>query len=163
MNGFVPVLVAVLLAEIGPRSMLYARAGRRDIVLWVAALIVFGASAAGHVIGPQMTGWADALMISIALVFAALGQMQRVTTAKALVPVLWAFWSGGVGILAFAFAARFGALTTAFGTLGGMLAAALITPHIPANGIPMRPVRGAAVLVLIVTAAIIAVNALRLV
>ena len=47
MNGFVPAIVAVMLAELGPRALLYADARRQEIVLWFIAAVVFIAGAAG--------------------------------------------------------------------------------------------------------------------
>ena len=163
MNGFVPALVAVMLAELGPRALLYADARRQEIVLWFIAAVVFIAGAAGVFAGRTMNAWANALMIAIALAFAAVGQLQRIAPATGAIRTLGAFWRGGVLILVFALATRFGPFAASFGGLAGMAAAAVITRTLIANGIPVRPVRWAAAAVLAVAAAFLAVGALRLV
>ena len=163
MNGFVPAIVAVMLAELGPRALLYADARRQEIVLWFIAAVVFIAGAAGVFAGRTMNAWANALMIAIALAFAAVGQLQRIAPATGAIRTLAAFWRGGVLILVFALATRFGPFAASFGALAGMAAAAVITRTLIANGIPVRPVRWAAAAVLAVAAAFLAVGALRLV
>ena len=163
MNGFVPALVAVMLAELGPRALLYADARRQEIVLWFIAAVVFIAGAAGVFAGRPMNAWANALMIAIALAFAAIGQLQRFAPATGAIRTLGAFWRGGVLILVFALATRFGPFAASFGALAGMAAAAVVTKTLIANGIPVRPVRWAAAAVLAVAAAFLAVGALRLV
>ena len=163
MNGFVPALVAVMLAELGPRALLYADARRQEIVLWFIAAVVFIAGAAGVFAGRTMNAWANALMIAIALAFAAVGQLQRIAPATGAIRTLGAFWRGGVLILVFALATRFGPFAASFGGLAGMAAAAVITRTLIANGIPVRPVRWAAAALLAVAAAFLAVGALRLV
>ena len=65
MNGFVPAIVAVMLAEMGPRALLYADARRQEIILWFIAAVVFLAGAAGVFAGRTMNAWANALMIAI--------------------------------------------------------------------------------------------------
>jgi len=102
-------------------------------------------------------------MIAIAIAFAATGQLQRVRSAKAILPVIAAFWSGGTALLAFAFAARFGAFTTVPGLIAGLAAAAALTPIAVDAGIPARAMRLVAATVLLAAAAIVAVGALRLV
>ena len=163
MNGFVPAMLAALLAEVGPRSLLLARAGRRDVVMLAVVAIVAATSLAGGGLGPFLTESADALMIAISLAFAATGQLQRVRSQKALLPVIAAFWSGGTALLAFAFASRFGALTTGLGILAGLTVAALLTPIMVEAGLPARALRLASVVLLLAAAAVVAVSALRLV
>ena len=163
MNGFVPAIVAVMLAELGPRALLYADARRQEIVLWFIAAVVFIAGAAGVFAGRTMNAWANALMIAIALAFAAVGQLQRIAPATGAIRTLAAFWRGGVLILVFALATRFGPFAASFGALAGMAAAAVVTKTLIANGIPVQPVRWAAAALLAVAAAILAVGALRLV
>ena len=163
MNGFVPAIVAVMLAELGPRALLYADARRQEIVLWFIAAVVFIAGAAGVFAGRTMNAWANALMIAIALAFAAVGQLQRIAPATGAIRTLAAFWRGGVLILVFALATRFGPFAASFGALAGMAAAAVITRTLIANGIPVQPVRWAAAALLAVAAAFLAVGALRLV
>ncbi len=163
MNGFVPAIVAVMLAELGPRALLYADARRQEIVLWFIAAVVFIAGAAGVFAGRTMNAWANALMIAIALAFAAVGQLQRIAPATGAIRTLAAFWRGGVLILVFALATRFGPFAASFGALAGMAAAAVVTRTLIANGIPVQPVRWAAAALLAVAAAFLAVGALRLV
>ncbi len=163
MNGFVPALVAVMLAEMGPRALLYADARRQEIALWLIAALVFMAAAAGVVAAPLLNVDASALMIAIALAFAATGQLQRVAPASGAVRTLAAFWRGGVLILVFTLAARFGPFAASFGALAGMLAAAIATRALLAGGVPMKPIRWAAAALLAVAAAFLCVDALRLV
>lgn len=163
MNGFVPAIVAVMLAELGPRALLYADARRQEIILWFIAALVFVAGAAGVFAGRTMNAWATALMIAIALVFAAFGQLQRIAPATGAIRTLAAFWRGGVLLLVFALATRFGPFAASFGALAGMAAAAIITRTLIANGIPVQPVRWAAAALMTIAAAFLAVGALRLV
>jgi Ca2+/H+ antiporter, TMEM165/GDT1 family len=163
MNGFVPALVAVLLAEIGPRALLYADAGRHRIVLGVIAALVAAAGIAGTLLAGELTEWADALMIAIALTFAAVGQVQRIRPAVGFVRVVSAFWSGGVLILVFALATRFGPVAAITGGLAGLVAAAVLTRALAGGAIPLQPIRWAAAGILTLAGAVIAVGALRLV
>jgi hypothetical protein len=163
MNGFVPAIVAVMLAEMGPRALLYADARRQEIALWLIAAAVFAAGAAGVLSSRTMNAWATALMIAIALLFAAVGQLQRVAPATGSIRTLAAFWRGGVLILVFALATRFGPFAASFGGLAGMAAAAIATRALLAGGVPMQPIRWAAAALLAIAAGFIAVGALRLV
>ena len=163
MNGFVPAIVAVMLAEMGPRALLYADARRQEIILWFIAALVFLAGAAGVLAGRTMNAWANALMIAIALLFAAVGQLQRVKPATGAIRTLAAFWRGGVLLLVFALATRFGPFAASFGGLAGMAAAAVLTRVLLSNGVPMQPIRWAAAALLAIAAGFLAVGALRLV
>lgn len=163
MNGFIPALVAVLLAEIGPRALFYAAAGRHRIVLFAMAALVALAGTGGVVLARELTEWSNALMIAIALLFAAVGQVQRIRPAAGIIPVVSAFWSGGVLILVFALAIRFGPVAAIGGGLAGLVAAAVLTRALVGGGIPLQPVRWAAAALLTLAGAFIAVGALRLV
>lgn len=163
MNGFIPALVAVLLAEVGPRALLYAEAGRHRIVLFAMVVLVALAGTGGVLIAPQLTDWANALMIAIALLFAAVGQVQRIRPAAGIIPVVSAFWSGGVLILVFALSIRFGPVAAIGGGLAGLIAADVLTRALVGGSIPLQPVRWAAAVVLTLASAFIAVAALRLV
>ena len=143
--------------------MLYADARRQEIGLWLIAALVFFAGAAGVLTRPMLDVRASALMIAIALVFAAAGQLQRVAPAKGTILMLAAFWRGGVLILVFAFAMRFGPFAASFGALAGMLAAAMATHALRAGGVPMTPIRWAAATLLAGTGALLAADSLRLV
>ncbi len=162
MNGFVPALLAVLLGEIGPRALTYARAGRREIVLWAIVIIVLAATIAGQEFAYYTADWAKAVMIAIAVAFAGIGQLRAPPPAKAIMPVIRTFWFGSTGLIAFIFAARFGALIVFFGTLAGLASAALITPVAAANGFPIRGLRLAAAVILLLAASVIMIGALRL-
>jgi len=163
MNGFVPAIVAVMLAEMGPRALLYASARRQEIVLWFIAALVFIAGAAGVLSGRTMNPWATALMIAIALLFASVGQLQRVAPATGAIRTLAAFWRGGVLILVFALATRFGPFAASFGALAGMAAAAIATRALLSSGVPMQPIRWGAAALLAIAAGFLAMGALRLV
>lgn len=162
MNGLVPVLVAVLLAEFGPRAALYADARMRSVAPWIIIASIVAASAGGALVAPGLTGWADAFLIAIALAFGAVGQAQRIRPATGLIPVTVAFWQGGVPLIAFAFAARFGAISVAAGALTGVAAAAILTRVVPPGLIPAMAIRWVAVAALAIAAIAVAVGALRL-
>lgn len=162
MNGLVPVLVAVILAEFGPRATLYANARPRDPSIWLIAASIIAAAIAGELVAPSLTGWADAFLIAIALTFAALGQVQAVKPVTNWFAVVVGFWHGGVPLIAFAFATRFGAPAVAAGALAGLVASAALT-RITAGGPEIvRPIRWAAAGILLIAAAITAIGALRL-
>jgi hypothetical protein len=163
MNGFVPVLLAVALAEFGPRAAIYANARRFETALWLIAACVIASAAAGQVVAPTLTGWADAFLIAISLAFAALGQMHRVKPATGVFRTVAAFWRGGVVLIAFAFAARYGAAAAALGTLAGMTAAAVLTRVVEGARQPVAPFRWVCAGVLITASFVVAVQALRLV
>ncbi len=163
MNGFIPALVAVLLAEIGPRALFYLESGRHRIVLVAILVLVTIAGTSGIWLAHELTEWSNALMIAIALAFAAIGQLQRVRPAAGIIPVVAAFWSGSVLILVFALAIRFGPAASVGGAIAGMLAAALLTRAMVDGGIPLQPVRWAATAILMLASATVAVSALRLV
>jgi hypothetical protein len=163
MNGFIPALVAVLLADVGPRALYYAEAGRHRIVLFAMFVLIAMAGTGGALLARELTEWANALMIAIALLFAAVGQVQRIRPAAGIIPVVSAFWSGGVLILVFALAIRFGPAAAIGGGLAGLTAAAILTRTFVGGGIPLQPVRWAAAAVLALASASIAVGALRLV
>lgn len=162
MNGLVPVMIAVLLAEFGPRMALYADARIPNPLLWVIAAGVIAAAMAGALIAPGLTEWADAFLIAVALAFAAFGQAQRIDAIDGTVPRVIAFWRGGVPLLAFGFATRFGALSVAAGVMGGVVAAAVLTGISRSSGVPIAPIRWAAAAILAVAAVVVAVGALRL-
>jgi hypothetical protein len=162
MNGFIPALVAILLAEVGPRALDYAGAGRHRIVL-IAMLVLVGLAGSGVVLGRELTEWANALVIAIALLFAAVGQLQRVRPAAGIIPVVSAFWNGGVLIVVFALAIRFGPVAAIGGGVVGLVAAAIVTHSLVAGGIPLQPVRWGAAALLTLASAFMAIGALRLV
>jgi hypothetical protein len=158
MNGLVPVLIAVLLAEFGPRAALYADARLREPTPWIIAASVIAASVAGGLTGSGLTAWADAFLIAIALAFAAFGQVQNVRARAGTLPVALAFWQGGTPLLAFAFAARFGAPAVAAGALMGLIVAAILTRAAGSTAV-FRWIAAAA---LAIATVVVAVGALRL-
>lgn len=160
MNGLVPVLIAVLFAEFGPRASLYAGTNWRSAVPWLIGASVIAAAVTGGSIAPRMTEWADALLIAIALGFAAFGQIQRVTPVAGTFARLIAFWQGGAPLIVFAFAARFGAPVVALGAIAGLITAAVLSRA--ARDVPTAPFRWTAAALLAVAAVIVAVGALRL-
>lgn len=160
MNGLVPVLIAVLLAEFGPRAAVYAGSSWRSAAPWLIAASIATASVAGGLIAPSMTEWADALLIAIALGFAAIGQVQRVKPVSGMFRTIITFWQGGAPLLAFAFATRFGAPVVALGAVGGLIAVAVLTRV--ASEAPVKPIRWAAAAILAVAAMVVAIGALRL-
>lgn len=159
MNGLVPVLIAVLLAEFGPRAMLVAEIRWRDAAV---SLTILAAALAGTQVAPSLTGWANALLIAISLGFGALGQAQRVKPISGTIGGIVAFWQGGVPLIVFAFATRFGFITVAVGAVAGVLASAILTRAANAGNVQTAPIRWAAVAVLAVAAMVVAVGALRL-
>lgn len=152
-----------MLAEMGPRALLYAEARRQEIALWVIAGAVFAAGAAGVLAGRTMNLDARALLVAVALLFAAIGQLQRVAPATGTIRTLAAFWRGGVLLLVFALATRFGPFAASFGCIAGMAAALAATRILRANGVAMQPIRWAAAAVLAISAGWIGVSALRLI
>ena len=96
------------------------------------------------------------------LVFAAFGQLQRVKSASGLVAVVATFWRGGVLLIVFAFATRFGVFAASLGALGGLAAAAVLTRVARSSALPIQPIRWCAAIILAFSAAFAAVGALRL-
>lgn len=161
MNGLVPALIAVLLAEIGPRALQLSTTTRPNLMAAIVAALIAAAAVGGTLVAPMLTEWADALMIGIALVLAAVAQVQRVKPAPGIVRQLWTFWSGGTALLAFAFAARFGAVTTGLGALGGLGAAMALSHVLPTAA--LRRIRLGAAAVLLLGGLAMAWGGLRLV
>ena len=163
MNGFIPALVAVLLAELGQRASARSGSYSRGATWIVMTVLIVAASIAGQVMVAQMTDWAGALLIAVALALAATGQFLRVRPRATSTGVLWAFWSGGAPLLAFAFAIRFGAIASALGTLAGLIVAAVLTAVAGESGVALRLPRAMAGIMLASVAAFVAASALRLV
>lgn len=159
MNGLIPVLIAVLLAEFGPRAMLVTEMRWRDAAL---SFTILAAAFAGTQVAPSLTGWANAFLIAISLGFGALGQVQRVKPVAGTIRGIVAFWQGGVPLIVFAFATRFGFITVTVGALAGLVAAAILTRVANGSNIPIAPVRWAAATILAVAALVVAIGALRL-
>ncbi len=163
MNGLVPALLAVLLAEFGPRALSYAASPRREMLGWVAAALVFGAGASGILVAPSMTIWAETLLLGIALVFAGIGQLGRVRPVSGFRGNLALFWRGGTPLLAFALAARFPGIASLPGAAAGVVAAVVLSRAARANRWPFDLIRRGGGIALLTSGAICAVNGLRLV
>ena len=162
MNGFVPALLAVLLAEFGPRALSYTAAPYREALGWMAAAMIFGAGAGGIVVASHMTVHAQTLMLGIALAFAGMGQIGRVRSASGFAGNLALFWRGGSALLAFAFAARFAGIATLLGSAGGLVAALLLSLAARANRWPLDALRRTGGVLLLASGAFCAVTGLRL-
>lgn len=159
MNGLIPALIAVLLAEIGPRAAVHAGSHWRVAVLCAG---VIGAAVAGTFVASSLTGWANAFLIAISLGLAALGQAQRVPPTITTMTAIIIFWRGGVPLIAFAFATRFGAVWVGAGALMGLLAASVLTRALHGGNISIAPFRWGAVAILGMAAMTVAIGALRL-
>ena len=162
MNGFVPTLVAVALAEIGWRADRLGSSRRPAVVAAIVIVLIAAAATAGALATHALTEWATALMVALALGFAAGGQIAGVRAPGSLVATLGTFWGGGTPLLAFAMAAHFGAGSVVPGTVAGLGGALVVTRVLKVNDIADRWPRRAAALVLAVAGAVVAVNALRL-
>ncbi len=166
MNGLIPTLIAVLLAEIGGRSQVALRLPRYGWGDRVLAMTVALAAVGGSIVAPTMTDRARALLLGLALLAAAWGQRGNVdpdgsTTPSGFYAILAFMWRSNVAFLTFAFAAWKGGPGGAmFGALFGFLGAiAISTFALP--GILARLRIGAAV-VLATTGLYSALWALRL-
>ena len=162
MNGFVPALVAVLLAEFGPRARVLLAARHSQLLAVFVTLLIILAAGGGGIVASQLSGWADTLMIGGALVLAGSGQFQRVRPVSGRLRLLATFGGGGSLLIVFAMAARFGPLAAATGGLAGMVLALTLTNVVPDTR-ATRVLRLAAGTVLVIAGAIAAAVGLRLV
>lgn len=161
MNGLIPALLAVLLAEVGPRGTALAfEAGRTTIVFLIAGVLA-AAAVAGALLAPRLAPNAETLLIALALAFGAWAQASRVPPPATTRAALLAFWRGGTTLLVFALATRFAPLSVGVGAAGGLAVTAMLGRLIDARA--MRFVRRGCLLVLLVAAASLAIVALRLV
>lgn len=161
MNGLIPALLAVLLAEVGPRGAALAFESGRTAIVFLVATIVAAAAVAGALLAPRLAPNAETLLIALALAFGGWAQASRVAPPATTRAALLAFWRGGTALLVFALATRFAPLSVGVGAAGGLGAAAVLGRLVDERA--MRLVRRACVLVLLVAGAILAVVALRLV
>ena len=161
MNGLIPALLAVFLAEVGPRGAALAlRTGRATIVFVVAAVLAASA-VGGGLIASRLAPNAEALLIAFALAFGGWAQVSRVAAPATMRNALLAFWRGGTSLLVFALATRFSPASVGLGAGLGLGAAALLGPSLPDGA--WRVVRPICATLLFLAAAILAVVALRLV
>lgn len=161
MNGLVPALVAVLLAEVGPRGAALALGSGRAMIVFVVAAMIGASAVAGGMIAPRLAPHAEGLLIAVALGFAGWAQVARVARPATRRAVLLLFWRGGTALLVFALATRFSPASVGAGAALGLVAAVLLTPVVPGGAIVH--LRRACAATLFVAAAILAVFALRLV
>jgi Ca2+/H+ antiporter, TMEM165/GDT1 family len=121
-NAFIPALIAVLLAETGGRSAVFARLPRLTLAATALGLAVGVAAVAGYAMAPTMTPRARALMLGLALVLSGAGQFGRYASVEApwsFVQTLLLVSRTGVPLLAFALAIWSG---TTMGPVAGALA-----------------------------------------
>lgn len=130
MNSFIPVLIAVLLAETGGRSAVFARLPRLTLAATALGLAVGAAAVAGYAMAPTMNARAQALMVGLALVLTGAGQFGRyrqIDPPRAFVQTLLLVSRTGVPLLAFAFAIWSGSTTgPVAGALAGFVGAVAI-------------------------------------
>lgn len=162
MNGFIPAAIAVLLAEFGPNAAMLWGKQKHERILWIVAIAVFATGAGGWLLAAQLTDWADALLIGIALMLAAIGQLQRAKPRAQSWQIVVAFWGGGTPLIVFALATRFGPLAASFGGLVGLILAIVLTRVATAANLPVRAIRIGAATLLALTGAWCIVGGLRL-
>lgn len=163
MDALVPAFVATALAEFGGAASAVEKQGTRPawIVLFVA-LIAAVAATGGWFVAGELTPEARTLMLGLALVCAGAFPGEAKPGWKGALGTARALLGGGAPFLIFAFALR--AATPALAAAGGlmgMLAAILAAPL--AAGLPIRPVRAAIRLLLIVAGIVTGLAGLRLI
>jgi hypothetical protein len=131
-NGLIPALIVVLLAEIGaPLGTLAIRRG--NLVAFGMAALVFAAAGIGWQFSAMMAGDARALMLGVLVVFAASGQIWAGKPATdTLFGSILAITRSPAPGLAFGFAAYLGEpVTPALGALVAVaIAAGLAAIHV---------------------------------
>jgi hypothetical protein len=131
---FIPALIAVLLAETGARSAVFARLPRLSLASALLGLAVGAAAFGGFAMAPTMTPHARALLLGLVLMLVAFDQFGAVAPdPPASIPqTLLLVWRCSPPSLAFAFALwksdPFGA---AAGALAGFVGAVFLTSQIP--------------------------------
>lgn len=160
MNGLIPALLAVLLAEVGPRGASLAAGGPRATVVFVVAAVVAGSAVGGGLVAPTLAPAARALLIAVALGFGAWAQVGRLAPATTTRGALFAFWRGGTALLVFALATWFPPVSVLLGAALALVVAALAGVSPVAAPIVARLRRPCAA-ALLAAAAIIATLALR--
>jgi Ca2+/H+ antiporter, TMEM165/GDT1 family len=149
-TSFIPVLIAVLLAEVGGRSAVFAHLPRLSLAAITLGLAVGAAAVAGWTIAPTMTPHARALMLGLALLIAAYGQLGKSPSGDPP-DTVWAtvllVSRTNVPFLAFAFAIwksdPFGA---AAGALAGFVGAVVLGTVMPTSGAIRARLSSAAVI-----------------
>jgi hypothetical protein len=161
---FIPALLAVLLAEAGGRSALFARLPHLGFAALIMGVAVGASAVAGQMMAPAMTAHARALMLSLALLIAAAGWFEKplAEPPAARWDTLRLVWRSSTPFLAFAFAIWKGAaIGAAAGALTGFAGAVLLGSVAPAA--ILRPVRAMALTAIAVTGLYSALWALRLI
>lgn len=154
MNGLIPALIAVLLAEIGERGAAASGAPSRLYIGLVAALVAASAIA-GNIAAPFVTTPAATLMTGISLLYAGLYQLRPADVSRPLT----AFWLSGTPLIVFALAARFGSVPVAIGSFAGLGGAAALSSLGAAN---IRVYRLVAAVLLLLGGIVAAIAGLRL-
>jgi hypothetical protein len=161
---FIPALLAVLLAEAGGRSALFARLPHLAFAALILGVAVGASAVAGQLMAPAMTANARALMLGLALMIAAAAWFEkpRVEPPATLWGTLKMVWRSSTPFLAFAFAIwKGGAMGAAAGALAGFAGAVLLGTMVPVS--ILRPVRAVALAVIAGTGLYSALWALRLI
>lgn len=164
MTSFIPALLAVLLAEAGGRSALFARLPRLTLAALILGIAVGASAVAGQIMAPMMTANARALMLGLALIIAAAAWFEKplATLPETLWGTLRLVWRSSTPFLAFAFAIwKGGALGAAAGALAGFAGAVVLGMLVP--GPILRRVRGVALAAIAATGVYAALWALRLI
>lgn len=168
-NAFIPVLLAVLLAETGGRSIAFARLPRLTLAATALGLAVGVAAVAGFLMAPTMPPRARTLMLAIALILAGAGQFGHHAVRDAPISftqTVLLVSRTGVPLLAFAFAIWSGTTTgPVAGALAGFVGAVAIGAALDQGIAPrwLATVRAVAGAVLIVAGGYAALWALRLI
>ena len=161
MNGLIPALVAVLLAELGERAVFLSTARQRGLLAAIVALALIAAATDGSVVAMELNQRGATMMTGIALLLAATGQVRRPKPGDALWRQIVTFWSGGTLLLTFALAARFGAATTLPGAAIGLAVAIALSRAAHATGWKLLALARVAALALAIVGTVTALGALR--
>jgi hypothetical protein len=137
-NTFIPALIAVLLAEIGGRSTLFARLPKLSLAATLLGLSVGIAAFAGFSLASTMNAQARALMLGVALILTGFGQFGKAPAGDPPATFIGTFlfvWRSGAPFLAFAFAIwKSAPIGAAAGALVGIVGAVAL------GAVPMAPV-----------------------
>ncbi len=126
MTSFIPAMIAVLFAEFGGRTAMFARLPRLPLAALLLGLAVGAAVVAGTAIAPTMPVRARTLLIGLALILTGCAQFGRASN-DALPTTIGAtilfVWRSSAPFLAFAFTIwKSDAIGAAAGVLAGIVA-----------------------------------------
>jgi hypothetical protein len=161
---FIPALIAVLLAETGGRSAVFARLPRLSLAAAVLGLAVGAAAFGGFAMAPTMTPHARALLLGLVLILTASDQFRAAApNPPTNIPkTLLLVWRCSPPSLAFAFAVwKADPLGAAAGALAGFVGAVFLSSLIPR--VWVRRVRLCSVTVIVIFGVYSALWALRLI